>query len=86
MKRFMGMMPNECVEISKIFKDEEGNTVHIEAGPEGWSIIYMADHSCTFKDVNTTSEENFKSAFNIANEISKLTPIDTESDEELGEC
>ena len=86
MNRFMGMMSSSCIEISKDFKDENGLKVHIDAGPEGWTIIY-ADHSSDYKDVNATSEDNFKEAFETASKNLKLTPIDTEPDEVvLGEC
>lgn len=85
MNRFMGMMPSACIEISKDFKDENGLKVHIDAGPEGWTVIF-ADGSSEYKDVNATSEDNFKEALEAASKNLKLTPIDAEPGEALGEC
>jgi len=72
MKRFMGLMPVECIEISKEFKDENGRIVHIDAGPEGWTIVYP-DMSADYEDNIASSEENFQKAYDVANAISALT-------------
>lgn len=72
MNRFMGLMPSCNVEKIESFKDKYGYTITIEAGPEGWTIIY-ADHSTDYSDNKTTTEENFKTAYEYAN--SKLGPL-----------
>ena len=48
MDRFMGMMPSSEIEIEKRFDTGNGFTVTIQAGPNGWTIIY-ADQSTKFK-------------------------------------
>lgn len=65
MKRFFGMMPSNCVEIIKSFKDSNNLNVTIEAGPKGWTIMW-ADHSADYRDEDDTSENNFKKAYDIA--------------------
>jgi len=61
MKRFMGMMPSEEVEISKRIKDNYGHGITIQSGKNGWAILY-ADHSSEGEDVESTAEENFNTA------------------------
>lgn len=61
MKRFFGMMPNEEVEMEKKYKDSNGNTILIQAGPHGFSIIYP-DYSSYGKDIDATAEDNFNTA------------------------
>lgn len=75
MKRFMGMMPSSCIEIRKDFKDKDGKKVHIDAGPEGWTVIY-ADGSTQYDDVVATSEDNYKAAYKIASKNLNLIEID----------
>lgn len=65
MNRFFGMMPRDCVEIIKGFKDSSGLSVIIEAGPKGWTIMW-ADHSADYRDEEDTSENNFNKAYNAA--------------------
>lgn len=65
MTRFFGMMPRDCVEISRCFKDSSDLDIRIEAGPEGWTIVW-ADHSSDYDDVKDTSENNFKKAYDKA--------------------
>lgn len=74
MKRFMGMMPSSCIEIRKDFKDENGLKIHIDAGPEGWTIIY-ADGSTNYADTIATAEDNYNIAYKIASENLNLTEI-----------
>lgn len=62
MKRFFGVMPAEEIEIKRGFRDSSGLCIWIEAGPNGWTIIW-ADHSTDFKDVVNTPENNFKEAY-----------------------
>jgi len=82
MNRFFGMMPSECIEISKSYKDENGLRIHIDAGKEGYTVRY-ADCSSEYADINATAEDNFKSAYNIASSHFKLTEVNTEN---CGEC
>lgn len=65
MNRFFGMMPASEVEISRRFKDSSNLSVSIEAGPNGWTIIW-ADHSTNYSDVCDTSENNFAKAYDTA--------------------
>lgn len=75
MKRFFGMMPNSEIKIEKHYKDDNGYKITIQAGTHGWTIIY-ADSSSEFKDVDNTTDENFKTAYDIAkNELGILTEI-----------
>lgn len=75
MNRFMGLMPANEIEKSQTFLDEHGLKVTIEAGPNGWTIIY-ADSSSKYEDVINTTEENFYKAFKIASsELGKLNEI-----------
>lgn len=64
MQRFMGLMPNSEIEIQKTFIDPFGLKITIEAGPNGWTIIY-ADHSTKYADVINPSEVNFQKAYDI---------------------
>ena len=59
MRRFFGMMPSSEIEIEKHYKDENGYKITIQAGVNGWTIIY-ADSSSDFKDVTISTDENFK--------------------------
>ena len=77
MKRFFGMMPSSEIEMTKKYEDENGLIITIDAGPRGWTIIY-ADGSITYKDVDSTTEENFKEAYNfLSNEFNSLKEINT---------
>ena len=58
------MMPFSEIEISKRFKDDMGLEVTIDAGPNGWTILY-ADSSSEYKDEIDTAENNFKKALEI---------------------
>jgi hypothetical protein len=64
MKRFMGMMPSNEVEIIKSIKDKDGKEITIESGKNGWTILY-ADSSSHYQDVESTAEENFNRALEI---------------------
>ena len=44
MNRFFGMMPSSEIEVSKTFKDDFGLRISIDAGKNGWTIMY-ADSS-----------------------------------------
>ena len=73
MNRFFGMMPLDEITISKKYKDQNGLTVCIDAGPKGWSIIY-ADGSIEFKNEELPDVQNLKNAYdNAVNCLGKLT-------------
>ena len=58
MNRFFGMMPSSEVEMSKMFVDDFGHKITIQAGKNGWTILY-ADSSSEYKDVVDTTDNNF---------------------------
>ena len=75
MKRFFGMMPSTEIEIEKGYKDEDGYKIIIQAGKNGWTIIY-ADHSTDFKDIISSANKNFEEAYNlVVNRLGTLTEI-----------
>lgn len=75
MKRFFGMMPSIEIEIEKCYKDKDRYKITIQAGKNGWTIIY-ADYSTDFKDITTSADENFKEAYDLAvNRLGILTEI-----------
>lgn len=91
MKRFFGLMPSASIEISKRFEDKSGKRIQIDAGKEGWTILF-ADNSTDYEDFNATAEENYKRAYKAATDIlGELTPIEIEAcsevyEEECSEC
>ena len=64
MNRFMGMMPCDKVEREEKFKVGLGGTVTIQAGKDGWTILY-ADNSSEYKDVIDTTDNNFNKAMEV---------------------
>lgn len=66
MKRFFGLMPSDEIKVSKNFKTGSGLIVRIDAGENGWTIIY-ADASTEFADckVPDTTENNFEKALTV---------------------
>lgn len=64
MNRFFGMMPSSEIKIEKQFKVGLGNKVTIQAGENGWTILY-ADSSSEYKDIINTSENNFNNAMEV---------------------
>ena len=65
MKRFMGMMPSSEVKKEQRFKVGAGQlTVTVQAGENGWTILY-ADSSSEYKDVVDTTENNFNKAIEV---------------------
>lgn len=61
MKRVMGMMPVNEVKIEKIYKDDIGFKIIVQAGERGWSILY-ADGSSMYDDIDNTPEDNLNLA------------------------
>ncbi len=75
MNRFFGMMPSDEIKKEKHYKDDLGLRITIQAGPHGWTIMY-ADSSSEFKDIDSTTDENFKTAYDIATKnLGKLIEI-----------
>lgn len=67
MVRLFGMMPSKEVEKEKWYKDDQGLSIGVQAGPHGWTIM-LADNSATWKDNDATTEENFNEAINSLKE------------------
>ncbi len=67
MNRFRGMMPAEEIKISRVFDDDNGMRVRIDAGPHGWTIGY-ADLSTQYQDIDDSSENNFAAARDVLRE------------------
>ena len=65
MNRFFGMMPSSEIEIKKRYVDKSNLDVTIEAGKNGWTILW-ADGGSTYKDEVHTAQENFDIAYKIA--------------------
>lgn len=73
MRRFMGVMPSDEIEKRATFKDKNGLEIRIDAGPHGWTV-HWADSSNNFRDVDATTESNFKEALDYAvSKVGKLT-------------
>ena len=99
MKRFFGMMPTSEVEIEKRYKDKNDHKITIQAGPNGWSILW-ADGGSTWKDEENSADENFNIALKAAEEaVGTLTEVNVpvaynvveasetcDEDESDGEC
>lgn len=79
MKRFFGMMPRSEIKKEQTFLDPIGLKVTIQAGPNGYTILY-SDGGSEYKDITASTEENFKEAYNIVIEhFGKLKPVNGES-------
>ena len=65
MKRFFGMMPSKEVEMEKEYVDKNNSKILIQAGKNGWTVIY-ADNSTSYKDVEGETLDNFNEAYNVA--------------------
>jgi len=65
MKRFFGMMPSTEIKREEQFKVGVGQlTVTIQAGENGWTILY-ADNSSEYKDEVDTTNNNFNKAMKM---------------------
>ena len=64
MRRFFGLMPASEIKKSQIFTDDTGLKINIDAGENGWTILY-ADSSTEYKDVVDTTENNFNAALEV---------------------
>lgn len=65
MQRFFGLMPSSLVSIEKSYKDKYDLTIRIQAGEQGWTVIY-ADGGTNYKDVVDMPENNFNAAYKVA--------------------
>lgn len=82
MKRFCGMMPSSEIEKTKQYKNSHDLKITIEAGVHGWTITY-ADSSTKYKDTDSTTDENFKTAYDIATkDLGTLTEISSKPESE----
>lgn len=76
MKRFLGMMPVEEVTLQEEYVSASGFTIIIQAGPNGWSVLYTADGSIDYCDEVNKDTINFQKAYDRVNEnIGPLTKI-----------
>ena len=82
------MMPSNEIEIERILVDDYGLKITIQAGPNGWTILW-ADGASTYKDEVHSAEENYNIALE---EVKKHVTIvseyeaSKESAEEVCEC
>ena len=81
----MGMMPSSEIEVSKTFKDDLGLKIRVEAGKNGWTIIY-ADGSSEYKDIKDMFDNNFQAALKALKSHFKVTECDDPIGEYIGEC
>lgn len=58
MKRMFGMMPRDEVKREESFKDQHGYTITIQAGPNGWAVLW-ADGGASGKDFTGSVDENY---------------------------
>ena len=65
MERFFGLMPSSEIEIERWYKDENGFKITIQAGENGWTVIY-ADLSTDYEDTVNKAEDNFSDAYEVA--------------------
>lgn len=61
MQRFMGLMPSSEVKKSRLWSDGMGKHCTVEAGPNGWTIVF-ADAGTQYKDAAVGTEVNYAEA------------------------
>lgn len=77
MRRFFGMMPSSEIEVERYYNDKDDYRIIIQAGVNGWTIIY-ADSSTQFKDITASTKENFNTAYDLAvRRLGILTEIES---------
>ena len=76
MNRFFGMMPSSEVKKEKSFRVGLGQLkVTVQAGENGWTILY-ADSSSEYKDVVDTTDNNFNKAIDVLKtHFSNINPV-----------
>lgn len=87
MRRFMGLMPRTEIEIEKVYKDNLGMKLTIQAGPRGWTILW-ADKGSNFKDYDKegdpvrTAEQNLEEALEVVkHHLGEVTEVARSGDE-----
>ena len=81
MKRCFGLMPSVEIEKSAEYEDQYGDYIGIDAGPHGWTIRW-SDYSCTYSDMDGTTEDNFAKAL----EVVKSKGFELKNKQSCGEC
>ena len=83
MRRFFGMMPSSEIEKEERIRIND-LYVTVQAGPNGWTIMY-ADNTSEYQDVVDTTENNYKSAIKVLESHFNKTEMleDAESDEDI---
>lgn len=86
MKRIFGIMPSNEVEVSKRYHTGSGFHVTVQAGPNGWGILF-ADSSAEGQDIVDTTEANIERAiaklkgyFTEVTEVEVLPDVDVVDD------
>lgn len=82
MRRFFGMMPANEITLQKVYVDDFGSKVTIQAGPNGWTVIYC-DGSTDWEDSVNEDTVNFQNALNVATE--SVGQLKQQSDDIEGE-
>jgi hypothetical protein len=84
MNRFFGMMPTSEIKRMQSFKvGFEQLTVTIQAGENGWTILY-ADSSSKYKDVVDTTDNNFDKAMEVLKlDFDNINPVAVKFPEEV---
>ena len=86
MNRFFGMMPMSEVKRMENFKvGRDQSTVTIQAGENGWTILY-ADHSSKYSDQVDTVDGNFDKAMEVLKlSFDDINPVTEKQHEEVRE-
>lgn len=92
MRRFMGLMPRTEIEIEKVYKDNLGMKLTIQAGPRGWTILW-ADKGSNFKDYDKegdpvrTAEQNLEEALEVVkHHLGEVTEVTSGDEVEYCSC
>ena len=85
MNRFFGMMPTNEIKKMESFTVDNNGEVIIQAGENGWTILY-SDHSSKYKDVVDTTDANFDKAMEVLKlEFADIQPVTIKHREEVRE-
>ena len=87
MNRFFGMMPVDEIEIERTFVDENDLKATIQAGKNGWSVLWD-DCSSDYADVEDTAQNNYQKALDTylgyaTGKVRDITPVGEICDEEI---
>jgi hypothetical protein len=71
-----GMMPRSEVDKEHSFKDKSGVTITIQAGPNGWTVLW-AEGGSSYKDYKASTDVNYLAALDFLTEkgFTELKPI-----------